>query len=361
MGTFQNGIGVNILSGTAGPVSPSNPLPVDAEVNSGGDLNGLVGKATNGDFVTAYTSGTTITLSSLPSPVTAITGDDIEVVRQIDTTGAWVADFIKKDNLITVAANVITVAGATFAATDTFVVYTNIPRADSGGGGSSGGGASTGSTSSVMVGSEVGTYTFDASAQTITMAGIKTLKLEEILLITNVTDQEIIYNPADASLGGTIASNVLTLEYDTTSMDDADDLQIYVQYNNSQDYSLEQDKVGVQNPEWAHYTSVEHIIDEANVAASTYRKEFTVEGYRNFVFHLNGSGGVTMTLWTTLDDTTDETADTGWVRVDPTIFPDLVDGETVFYVDTPQMPLKYMIKYVTSDATNAVDAWIRKY
>jgi len=110
-----------------------------------------------------------------------------------------------------------------------------------------------------------------------------------VLSIINVTDQEIIYSPADVDKGATIASNVITLEYDTTSMDDADDLQIYMQYNNSQDYSLNQQKVGVQNPEWAHYTSTEHIIDEANVAASTYREIINQEEYRNGVLHLNVS------------------------------------------------------------------------
>lgn len=72
----------------------------------------------------------------------------------------------------------------------------------------------------------VTSYTFDASAKTIDSADFTSL--EKILLITNVTDGIIIYNFADAAKGGTLAGTVLTLDHDTTSMDDADKLQIFV-------------------------------------------------------------------------------------------------------------------------------------
>lgn len=67
-------------------------------------------------------------------------------------------------------------------------------------------------------------YTFDASAQTITASDFT--RLSEIALITNVTDNVIIYNFADPTKGGTLSGNVLTLTYNTTSMADTDDLQI---------------------------------------------------------------------------------------------------------------------------------------
>lgn len=53
--------------------------------------------------------------------------------------------------------------------------------------------------------------------------------IEEILLITNVTRGEIIYNFADKLSGGTLAGNVLTLNRDTTAMNDADSLQIFTE------------------------------------------------------------------------------------------------------------------------------------
>ena len=70
-------------------------------------------------------------------------------------------------------------------------------------------------------------YTFDASAKTITFTDYNPVVLDSVLLITNVTDNIIIYNFADATKGGSVATNVLTLTYDTTAMADADDLMIY--------------------------------------------------------------------------------------------------------------------------------------
>ena len=75
-------------------------------------------------------------------------------------------------------------------------------------------------------------YTFDASAQTITFNGY--YKLRTIQLITNVTDNIIIYNFASATTGATASYDAaadvttLTLTYDTTSMSDSDELQIFV-------------------------------------------------------------------------------------------------------------------------------------
>lgn len=71
--------------------------------------------------------------------------------------------------------------------------------------------------------------TFDASAQTIVHPDFSDITLAGIQLITNVTDQVIIYNFADTTKGGTLATDTLTLEYDTTSMSDTDELMILVE------------------------------------------------------------------------------------------------------------------------------------
>jgi hypothetical protein len=70
-------------------------------------------------------------------------------------------------------------------------------------------------------------YTFDASEQTITFSDYTSILLESVLIITNVTDNIIIYNFAGTGKGGSVTDNTLTLTYDTTGMDDGDDLQIY--------------------------------------------------------------------------------------------------------------------------------------
>lgn len=77
-------------------------------------------------------------------------------------------------------------------------------------------------------------YSFDASAKQITFTDTSlSIVLEQVLLITNVTDNVIIYNFADPSAGGTLSNNVLTLGYDTTAMADNDKLQIFIDVDES--------------------------------------------------------------------------------------------------------------------------------
>jgi len=70
-------------------------------------------------------------------------------------------------------------------------------------------------------------YSFNAAAKTVTFTDYTTIRLDSLLLITNVTDNIIIYNFANPSLGGTVTDNVVTLTFDTTAMADADSLQIF--------------------------------------------------------------------------------------------------------------------------------------
>ena len=74
----------------------------------------------------------------------------------------------------------------------------------------------------------IDSYTFSPSTKQITLNEPTQIKIEQILLITNITDNTIIYNFADNSLGGTISSNVLTLNYNTVSMSNTDSLQIFI-------------------------------------------------------------------------------------------------------------------------------------
>ena len=74
----------------------------------------------------------------------------------------------------------------------------------------------------------IDSYTFNPSSHEIVLNEDVQIKIEQILLITNITDNTIIYNFADNSLGGNISSNVLTLNYDTASMSNTDSLQIFI-------------------------------------------------------------------------------------------------------------------------------------
>jgi hypothetical protein len=82
-----------------------------------------------------------------------------------------------------------------------------------------------------LVGTDiVGGYTFDPAAKTITFTGLQyTITLANILLITNTTANTIIYNFADSTNGAvSFANNVLTLDYNSVSMNATDALQIYI-------------------------------------------------------------------------------------------------------------------------------------
>lgn len=82
-----------------------------------------------------------------------------------------------------------------------------------------------------LVGTDItGSYTFNPAAKTVTFTGLAyNLTLANILLITNTTANTIIYNFADATTGAvSFNNNVLTLDYNTTSMSSTDILQIYI-------------------------------------------------------------------------------------------------------------------------------------
>ena len=71
-------------------------------------------------------------------------------------------------------------------------------------------------------------YTFNSTNKTVTFNTKNVINLNNILLITNVTRNIIIYNFANPSLGGTLSNNVLTLTYNTTTMSSSDLLQIFL-------------------------------------------------------------------------------------------------------------------------------------
>lgn len=75
-----------------------------------------------------------------------------------------------------------------------------------------------------------GSYSFDKTAKTVTFSGLRqSITLANILLITNVTANTIIYNFADSTKGAvSFNNNILTLDYDTSAMANTDVLQIFL-------------------------------------------------------------------------------------------------------------------------------------
>jgi len=122
----------------------------------------------------------------------------------------------------------------------------------------------------ILVGKDIGSYAFDASLQTITFSGMGTVNLEDILVITNVTDNVIIYNFANSTKGGTISSNVLTLTYDTTSMSDSDDLQIFVEIEDTAtDYSQGYKNTSIVADRKTTKYSSEPLVSTENICTTT--------------------------------------------------------------------------------------------
>lgn len=74
---------------------------------------------------------------------------------------------------------------------------------------------------------KVNNYLFNKDAKTVTFTDYASIRLDGILLITNVTRNIIIYNFASPEKGGSVTNNVLSLTYDTTSMNNGDKLQIF--------------------------------------------------------------------------------------------------------------------------------------
>jgi hypothetical protein len=78
--------------------------------------------------------------------------------------------------------------------------------------------------------STIGTYSFDASEQTITFSGTILYKVQ-ILSIINLVDNILIYKNNISGKDGSFLNNVLTLNYDTSNMNDTDTLQIFIWTN----------------------------------------------------------------------------------------------------------------------------------
>ena len=83
-------------------------------------------------------------------------------------------------------------------------------------------------------------YTFDKTTRTVTILN-KVIRREQLVLITNVTSNTVIYNFADSSLTassytisttGNVESTTIVLTYNTTSMNNTDKLAILVDETN---------------------------------------------------------------------------------------------------------------------------------
>jgi hypothetical protein len=78
---------------------------------------------------------------------------------------------------------------------------------------------------------KVNNYVFNPANKTIVFSDYDSIKLDNVILIVEVTTGTIIYNFAAANLTGAVSGNILTLNYDTTSIINTTNLAIYYDDN----------------------------------------------------------------------------------------------------------------------------------
>lgn len=79
-----------------------------------------------------------------------------------------------------------------------------------------------------IVGTDLGSYAFDAAAKTITLTGLSSVSIEQIISIINLTRGAYLYFPSDPAAIATITGNVITLVAPTLNMADTDKLRIEI-------------------------------------------------------------------------------------------------------------------------------------
>lgn len=285
------------IEGTVALATESLEANINVDSSSasyGGTYIGKDSSATNGDFDVAYTSAETVTFSNYPSGISGFHADDIELVRQIDTNGAVVESYTRDDATMSIAGDVLTVSGASFAATDTFVVLTNLQSTASGSssGSSVGGGSSTYSNAQGDF-----TATITDATKNITIAGLP-FTLEDIHVvggsIKKITSAGVVSTVPLTTV--TVSAGVITVS-DADNFATGDSVLVYlVGPDKAYDEDVDANLVFQTNPNYEHYTSVEHLINESNLGidgthdggdastdftdtGETYTAETVAEGY----------------------------------------------------------------------------------
>lgn len=158
-------------------------------------------------------------------------------------------------------------------------------------------------------------YTFDASAQTVTLDGI--YGQDRLLMITNITDNIIIYLFNSPELGltnysiDTVAeTTTLSLVYDTTLMADTDSLQIFTE---SDSQTFKPDKTYTDPVSKFRVSQPENLIDTDFEYGLQSTKWETLELTKNIptFYARNGDQEITLTDVTTFAGSSTITVTTG--------------------------------------------------
>lgn len=146
----------------------------------------------------------------------------------------------------------------------------------------------------IVIKSDQGSYVVTNGARTITLSGLSfTPIIEQLAYVYNKTQDLLYYAPAEGIALCTISGLVITIDSSFAVLATGDELHIQMFIP---DASADPKVVYVENPEYAHYTSVEHLISESDLgidgthdggdaqadfedSGETYTAETVAEGY----------------------------------------------------------------------------------
>lgn len=216
--------------------------------------------------------------------------------------------------------------------------------------------------------------------KTITITGLP-FTLEDI----NVVAGSIKKIAADGTVS-TVDSDSVTVAAGVITLLDADDFVAtdtvsvtLVGPDKAYDRSLDTSKNTVQNPEWAKYTDVEHIVDTDTLSTDQehYSPEIFMDGYRfaalQFTANASIDTGVNFRIFATLNSSAATPADEAAVSADwvdtsseilgsaPLNLGAAATESGIYFIDTETMPYKFIVQYTPTDGTNTCDIFLRRY
>lgn len=155
-------------------------------------------------------------------------------------------------------------------------------------------------------------YTFNKTAKTVTLNDYTEILQNGLLLITNVTDNIVIYNFASSSLGGTVSGNTLTLTYDTSSMSNTDSLQIFYDDGFVASNSKDDDNLNLVIKELLQQAAIDPIWYDVATNALRITGAVTVTGTLTTVSTVTTVSGLTNIGGVSADLLTENIMETDW-------------------------------------------------
>lgn len=128
-------------------------------------------------------------------------------------------------------------------------------------------------------------YSFNSTNGTITILNLKNIKLENVLMITNMTTGTVVFSPI-MSLTGTISNNVIDLTYNTSAMNNNDSLQILVEI----------DDPNTANSDILHYLKqMVKLLEPGGTVDSNNRQRVVVDSAPTTTVTMATTGGANVT------------------------------------------------------------------